>query len=74
MFNFNLSVKIYRSIEKYTEPYVNLRDLNDHNSACCLNKMDKTIESIAEDIINEIHIILKDKSNNNEYLKKVSEK
>lgn len=35
--------------------------------------MDKTIESIAEDIINEIHIILKDKSNNNEYLKKVSE-
>lgn len=44
---------------KYTFPVINFRNLSDDNSAYHLSKMDETIESITNDIINNINIICK---------------
>lgn len=48
---------------KHTKPCINFRDLNDGNSASHLSDMNKTIERITKDIIDDIGVIRKDKSN-----------
>ena len=47
----------------HTKPCINFRDLNDGNSASHLSDMNKTIERITKDIIDDIGVIRKDKSN-----------
>ena len=48
---------------KHTKPCINFRDLNDGNSASHLSDMNKTIERITKDIIDDIGVIRKEKSN-----------
>lgn len=43
---------------KYTFPIINFRDLSDDNSAYSLSKMDETVESITNDIVDNIKMIM----------------
>lgn len=43
---------------KYTSPKINFRDLSDDNSAYSLSKMDETVESITNDIVDNIKMIM----------------
>ena len=43
---------------KYTTPIINFRDLSDDNSAYNLSKMNETVERIANDIVENINMIM----------------